>query len=75
MTTLPISEPVASIPANHVIVNFGSAITGDVQGKALLHLERYMRETLGVKAECYKATMADDNKRRRDMTPEQRDRL
>lgn len=72
--TLPMSDPQA-IPPHHVIVNFGKAISGDVQGKALLALERYLRETLGVKAEVYKQTAPDDLARRRDMTEEQRANL
>ncbi len=68
----PISRP---LPPYHVEVKFGSAINNDAQGKALLMMERYMRETLGVKAEIYKETMPDDLKRRRDMTVEQRKTL
>lgn len=72
LATLPEAPP---LPAFHVEVHFGRAIPGDVQGKALLALERYLRETLGVPAEVYKATMPDDLKRRRDMTDEDRKRL
>lgn len=68
-----LTEP--AIPHNHVIVDFGKGVSNDVQGKALLHLERYIRETLGVKAEVYKRTMPDDLARRRDMTEEQRNSL
>lgn len=74
MIPLATSEP-KKLQSNHVIVSFGDEISGDVQGLALLHLERYLRETLGVKAECYKETMPDDLKRRRDMTPAQRENL
>lgn len=64
-----------SIPAHHVIVTFGPGIGSDVQGRALLRLERYLREELKVPAECFKQTMEDDLKRRRDMTAEQRANL
>ena len=63
------------LPPWHIQVQFGDAITGDLQGRALLALERYMRETLNAPVECYKAVMADDLKRRRDMTQEDRRRL
>ena len=71
---IPLSAPPRLHP-NHVEVKFGAAIPADAQGKALLAMERYLRETLGVRAECYKQAMPDDLKRRRDMTPEQRDNL
>ncbi len=73
--TLPMAADVPAIPAFHIIVKFGDGIRSDTQGRALLHLERYLRETLGVAAEVYKETMADDLKRRRDMTSEQRENL
>ncbi len=69
LTTLPDAP---AIPAYHVVVQFGRAIPSADQGKALLAMERYLRETLGVPAECYKESQADDLKRRRDMTPEMR---
>ncbi len=72
LATLPESPP---LPAYHVVVKFGKAIGNDEQGRALLHLERYLRETVGVPAEVYKETMTDDLKRRRDMSPEQRSQL
>jgi hypothetical protein len=68
----PITRP---LPPYHVEVKFGSAIGNDAQGRALLMLEKYMRLTLGEPAEIYKETMPDDLKRRRDMTPEQRENL
>lgn len=67
---LPLAAP--ALPRHHVRVDFGPGIPGGQQGRALLALERYLRETLGVPAEVYKATMPDDLKRRRDMTPEER---
>ena len=60
--------------ANHVIVRFGSAISSDWQGAALLHLEKWFREQ-GVPAECYKETMADDSKLWLAMTSELRKKL
>jgi len=72
--TYPLNEK-PLLPSHHIEVTFGSAIAGDVQGRALLALERYLREELFVRAEVYKGTMLDDSKRRRDMTPEERKRL
>ncbi len=75
MTALTLAPDAPPIPAHHIIVHFGTGINSDTQGKALLHLERYLRETMGVQAEVYKATLPDDLKRRRDMTPEMRENL
>jgi hypothetical protein len=74
---IPAAPPAGAppLPAFHVEVHFGAGIPADAQGRGLLALERYFRETLGVPAECYKATMRDDLKRRRDMTDEDRKRL
>ena len=57
-----------------VIVEFGVAVDPDLQGRAMLYLEKFLREQ-GVPAEVLKATMPDDLKSRRDMTPEQRAKL
>lgn len=67
-------EPNA-LPPFQVEVRFGSGVSGDVQGRALLMLERYLRETLGVPAQVFKEAKPDDLKRRRDMTDEDRRRL
>jgi hypothetical protein len=78
MTPLPIADDKPAtrpLPPYHVEVKFGSAIGNDAQGRALLMLEKYMRITLGVPAEIYKAMMEDDLKRRRDMTVEERKTL
>lgn len=75
LATLPDAPSAPPLSAFHVEVRFGGAISGDAQGKALLALERYLRETLGVPAEVVKQTMPDDLKRRRDMTEEDRKRL
>lgn len=75
LTTLDPAPGRPALPPFHVEVAFGAGISGDAQGRALLKLERYLREELGVPAECYKAVMADDLKRRRDMTSEERKRL
>lgn len=56
-------------------VDFGPAIHGDAQGRCLLTLERYLRETLGVPACVYKASLPDDLKRRREMTAVERSLL
>jgi len=72
---LPVVGNAPALPAHHVQVRFGAAISGDVQGRALLALERFLREQCGVPAECFKETLPDDLKRRRDMTEEDRKRL
>ncbi len=71
LATIP-AKP--ALPALHVIVDFGGGIPSDVQGCALLMLEKWLRER-GIAAECFKHTMPDDSKLRRSMTAEQRSRL
>lgn len=66
--------PVLEANPHHVVVHFGSGFTPEVQGAALLMLERWLRER-GLPAEVFKETMADDSKLRRSMTPEQRAKL
>ena len=76
MTFPLVSSPEPNpLPALHVEVRFGSGISGDAQGRALLALEKFLRVECGVPAQCFKQTMADDLKRRRDMTDEDRRRL
>jgi hypothetical protein len=76
--SLPLlDEPRAppALPPGHVEVRFAADIDGDTQGRLMLAWERLARETMGHKVELYKATAADDLKRRRDMTTEDRKRL
>ncbi len=75
LATLPESTIRPPLPPFHIEVRFGPDVNGDAQGRALLTLERYLRETVGIPAEVFKATMPDDLKRRRDMTEEQRANL
>ncbi len=78
MTPLPIAEESCTsppLPPYHIQVKFGAAISNDVQGKAMLAMERYIREVLKVPAECYKEVARDDLKRRRDMTKTERENL
>ena len=53
---------------------FGSGVPSDLQGVALLAMERLLREA-GCPAEVFKHTMADDSKLRRSMTKEEREKL
>jgi hypothetical protein len=73
--TLPMAGEERTLPANHVELKFAANIDGDAQGRLMLAWERLARETMGVPVELYKATAADDLKRRRDMTTEDRKRL
>ena len=64
------------LPSLHVVVRFGSAISGDVQARSLLEFERILRKNSdGLWIEVFKEIMGDDSKLRAMMTPEQRDRL
>jgi hypothetical protein len=57
-----------------VLVEFGKGIPLDLQGSALLHLEKELRDA-GVPAEVYKHTKPDDSKVRNLMTLEKRNSL
>jgi hypothetical protein len=59
----------------HVIVKFGDEVPGDVQGPALLDLERNLRRLTGKWVEVFKDIKGDDSKLRSSMTPDQRARL
>lgn len=63
------------IGPHHIIMEFGSAISGDLQGKLMLDLEKHLRQSTGLPIEVFKATMPDDSKLRRSMTQEQREKL
>ncbi len=62
-----------TLPLFNVQVDFGAGIPGNVQGPALLLLERYLREH--VPAQVFKRERPDDLKRRRDMSDDDRKRL
>lgn len=60
----------------HVEVKFGSAIPGDVQGRALLEFERVLRRMMpGQWVETFKENKGDDSKLRMMMTKEERAKL
>jgi len=60
----------------HVVVRFGSGISGDVQARSLLEFERVLRKNSdGQWIEVFKEIMGDDSKLRNLMTPEQRAKL
>lgn len=60
----------------HVIVKFGKGIPSDIQGVALLDLERKLRSLMdGEWVEVFKETKADDSKLRSMMSVEQRAKL
>lgn len=60
--------------SHEVIVEFGSSVYPDMQGRAMLHLEKFLREN-GVPVEVFKRTMPDDSRLRRSMTLEVREKL
>ena len=64
----------AKLNTYHVIVDFGSGIPPDAQGRVLLNMERTLREA-GVAAEVFKRTAPDDSKLRLRMTTEERKKL
>ena len=60
----------------HVVVRFGSGISGDVQARSLLEFERILRKNAGGDwIEVFKEIMGDESKLRNLMTQEQRNRL
>lgn len=66
---------VPDLPPHHVIVRFGSGIAVDEQGKALLAMEKSLRESTGERVEVFKEAKGDDSRLRALMTPEQRAKL
>lgn len=56
------------LPDNHVLVVFGEGIPGAARGRALLVLEKYLRQEWKLDAEVFQETMRDQNKLRRDLT-------
>lgn len=61
--------------ANEVIVDFGTVVPPDTQGRVLLYLERWLREE-GIPAEVLKRTAPDDSKvRLRLLDPAERNKL
>ena len=62
------------IPSHHIIVKFGNGIPSDAQSVAMFRMEKMLRE-MGIPAEVFKETKADDSKLRRNMTQEQRQNL
>ncbi len=65
---------VSALPEFHVLLRFGAGIPSAAQGATMLALERTLRE-MGIPAECFKETMADDLKSRREMTAYERANL
>lgn len=60
----------------HVVVRFGSGISGDVQARSLLEFERVLRKNSGGDwIEVFKEIMGDDSKLRNLMSQEQRNKL
>lgn len=66
------------IPDLHVVVQFGKGIPSDVQGPAMLTLEKVLRDMVQVRTgerkwiEVFKEAKGDDSKLRANMTKEQR---
>ena len=60
---------------NQVIIQFAANISGEAQAKAMMAMEKHMRQITGQEIEVFKEAMADDSKLRAKMTQEQRDKL
>lgn len=60
--------------SHHCTIKFGPAISGEDQGRLLLAWEKLSRE-MGIRAELFKETKADDSKLRIMMTPAERKKL
>lgn len=58
-----------------VVVKFPKEIVADVQGPALMLLEKSLRETTKLDVRVVKDVMGDDSKLRIMMTVEQRNKL
>lgn len=72
-TVKPEARP--ELPPLHVEVRFGKGVPGDVQSRSMLAFEKFLRIECKTPAFVLKEEAPDDLKRRRDMTPEQRDNL
>jgi hypothetical protein len=59
-------------PKYHAVVKFGEGVPADVQGPALLAMEKMLRASTGLPIEVFKPYHADDSKLRLNMTPEKR---
>lgn len=58
----------------NVTIDFGKNVPPDIQGRAMLQMEKFLRDA-GVPALVFKKTMADDLKRRLSLTVEDRAKL
>lgn len=58
-----------------VVVKFPPELSGEIQGQALLYLEKYLRFCTEQDVRVVKDLMGDDSKLRRFMTLKQREAL
>jgi hypothetical protein len=58
-----------------VVVTFDEGISDAAQGKALLDLEKGLRQSTGLDVRVFKERMGDDSKLRVKMTPAERERV
>lgn len=64
-----------AVPPLHVIVDFGGGVPAEARQLALFEMEYLLRVKCGIPALVFQHEAADDLKRRRDMTDEDRKRL
>lgn len=64
----------ADLASHHILVRFGSGISGADQGILMLAMEKHAREH-GLPVEVFKETMGDDSKLRVMMTADERAKL
>jgi hypothetical protein len=65
----------AKLRDNQVVIQFGANISGDVQAKAMMQFEKWLRTLTSRDIEVFKEVKADDSKLRNMMTPEERMKL
>lgn len=64
-----------TIPKLHVEIKWGEGVPNTVRGRAMLALERHLREMTGLWIEVFNETRPDDSRLRVMMTEEERARL
>jgi hypothetical protein len=65
----------AKLRDNQVVIQFGANISGDVQAKAMMQFEKWLRTLTSQDIEVFKEVMGDDSKLRAKMSDQQRAKL
>lgn len=72
---IPVKINENKIDPLHILVLFGDDVPQEIQGTALMQLEKTLRTLSGLDCRVFKERMDDDSKLRRSMTPAEREKL